>query len=188
MAAQGFSCSAFQALPAHLRSADDAAMLKLSSEQRWKKCPACHNVVERSEGCNHIRCRCGTGFCYLCGLKYLSNKATAENQHGKAACRCSLFDVPAEGEEVANPVAAMDPGHLLHGIEPGIMFGAWMGQGGFAATGGKSRAGGVCIGRASTTAATDSAAGSGMMRMRSTSLDAPVTFDQSNHPVWQWVI
>lgn len=31
------------------------------------QCPGCFQLVERSYGCNHIRCSCGTDFCYRCG-------------------------------------------------------------------------------------------------------------------------
>ncbi|KAG1669189.1 hypothetical protein FOA52_001440 [Chlamydomonas sp. UWO 241] len=50
---EGFSCEAFQALPPHLRSAKDAALLNLSATLRWMKCPSCSHVVERIDGCNH---------------------------------------------------------------------------------------------------------------------------------------
>mmetsp|Transcript_27656 Transcript_27656/g.81285 ORF Transcript_27656/g.81285 Transcript_27656/m.81285 type:complete len:342 (+) Transcript_27656:43-1068(+) len=40
-------------------------------------CPRCHIIVERTEGCNHVRCRCGHEFCYRCG------KPTAED------CNCA---------------------------------------------------------------------------------------------------
>jgi hypothetical protein len=35
-----------------------------------KICPGCRNPVHKIEGCNHIKCRCGVEFCYLCGLEY----------------------------------------------------------------------------------------------------------------------
>ncbi|CAK9073067.1 unnamed protein product [Durusdinium trenchii] len=30
-------------------------------------CPGCRGVVERNGGCNHMICRCGVHFCYVCG-------------------------------------------------------------------------------------------------------------------------
>ncbi|EFJ44017.1 hypothetical protein VOLCADRAFT_47991, partial [Volvox carteri f. nagariensis] len=64
---KGYTCTEFQALPAHLRSAEDAAVLQLSEKQQWKQCPQCKQMVERSVGCNHMLCRCGCNFCYGCG-------------------------------------------------------------------------------------------------------------------------
>ncbi|KAM0667449.1 hypothetical protein ACQRIU_003314 [Beauveria bassiana] len=34
------------------------------------RCSSCHHVVELSTGCNHISCRCGAQFCYVCGEKW----------------------------------------------------------------------------------------------------------------------
>lgn len=32
----------------------------------WKRCPGCSMFIERTEGCNHMVCRCGNEFCYVC--------------------------------------------------------------------------------------------------------------------------
>ncbi|KAF8554436.1 hypothetical protein OG21DRAFT_1377880, partial [Imleria badia] len=42
---------------------------RFASRQGWKVCPACGVIVERDYGCSHMRCRCGTKFCYRCGMK-----------------------------------------------------------------------------------------------------------------------
>ena len=42
----------------------------LAASQGWKACPSCKNVVEKSSGCLHMTCRCGTEFCYRCGQRY----------------------------------------------------------------------------------------------------------------------
>jgi hypothetical protein len=34
---------------------------------KFKMCPKCKYWVEKNQGCNHMRCRCGADFCYLCG-------------------------------------------------------------------------------------------------------------------------
>ncbi|PNH11208.1 hypothetical protein TSOC_001968 [Tetrabaena socialis] len=93
---QGYTCAQFQALPPHQRSAEDAAMLRFAAGQQWKQCPTCKAVVERAEGCNHMRCLCGGDFCYACGKKYESSKPSAENVHGTPGCGCPLFAVPEE--------------------------------------------------------------------------------------------
>ena len=31
------------------------------------RCPGCHCPTIKSEGCNHISCRCGAHWCYKCG-------------------------------------------------------------------------------------------------------------------------
>lgn len=50
--------------------ADDpnlTALYALGNEKKWKQCPTCLNMVERTEGCNHMDCVCGVEFCYRCG-------------------------------------------------------------------------------------------------------------------------
>lgn len=42
-------------------------MFELAEANKWKACPKCGNMVERSDGCNDMVCRCGQGFCYTCG-------------------------------------------------------------------------------------------------------------------------
>jgi len=32
----------------------------------FRLCPNCKNIVEKSEQCNHLHCRCGMHFCYYC--------------------------------------------------------------------------------------------------------------------------
>ena len=29
-------------------------------------CPGCSNVISKKDGCNYMKCPCGTIFCYLC--------------------------------------------------------------------------------------------------------------------------
>jgi hypothetical protein len=101
---QGLTCQQFQALPPEQRSvADDAAVLCIAHRRAWKRCPApgCGHVVERIDGCNHVRCVCGADFCYACGALYKSSKPTAGNVHGEPGCACALFTVPAEEAEEA---------------------------------------------------------------------------------------
>ncbi|TVU04353.1 hypothetical protein EJB05_50087, partial [Eragrostis curvula] len=31
-----------------------------------KHCPRCRQPIEKNQGCNHMRCRCGHAFCWLC--------------------------------------------------------------------------------------------------------------------------
>jgi len=43
---------------------------KLNSLMRvgkWQACPKCKRVIEKSDGCQNMRCLCGKRFCYGCG-------------------------------------------------------------------------------------------------------------------------
>ena len=41
----------------------------LARVYRWQTCPTCSAIIERYEGCNHMTCRCNSGFCYACGRR-----------------------------------------------------------------------------------------------------------------------
>ena len=56
------SCEAYLASSA---AADKAAQEAIEKDSR--KCPGCGSWVTKSAGCNHMKCTCGTSFCWLCG-------------------------------------------------------------------------------------------------------------------------
>jgi len=68
---------------------DTAAVLDMGREQGWQRCYSCRAMVQLSEGCNHMRCRCNAEFCYLCGAKWKS-------------CECPWFNVPPD-QQAPNP-------------------------------------------------------------------------------------
>ena len=35
-----------------------------------KRCTQCRYWVQKNEGCDHMTCRCGYEFCYICGGRY----------------------------------------------------------------------------------------------------------------------
>ena len=39
----------------------------------YRQCSNCKNVIEKNQGCNHITCRCGHQFCYICGELWNDN-------------------------------------------------------------------------------------------------------------------
>jgi ATP-dependent RNA helicase DHX8/PRP22 len=48
-----------------------------------KKCPQCLNGVQKTEGCNHMRCRCGSHFCWICGEKFSTAELCCSHLHRK---------------------------------------------------------------------------------------------------------
>ncbi|KAI0542647.1 hypothetical protein GGR58DRAFT_451363 [Xylaria digitata] len=42
-------------------------VVSLATRNGWRSCPSCNNMVEKRSGCNHMTCRCGGEFCYICG-------------------------------------------------------------------------------------------------------------------------
>lgn len=77
------------------------ALRSLARREGWRQCSRCFLIVERARGCNHITCRCGFGFCYLCGAAWRT-------------CHCGMFP----GDEQAGPVR----GQLINSAEYG---GVW---------------------------------------------------------------
>lgn len=59
--------------PAHtdavqcVQNRDMELVQKLANEEGWRRCYRCHTMVEHSNACRHMTCRCGAEFCYVCG-------------------------------------------------------------------------------------------------------------------------
>ena len=73
-----------------------------------KKCPRCNNAVEKNGGCNHMTCRCGHEFCWLCLADWRTHRqCTQAPQAGWAA----PVAAPAQALAPATiPVPAPQPG------------------------------------------------------------------------------
>lgn len=57
----------FPFIKVYARSRLDDNALDEWIQSNGQVCPGCKTGVERTEGCFHIACVCGTHFCYLCG-------------------------------------------------------------------------------------------------------------------------
>ncbi|XP_044454206.1 E3 ubiquitin-protein ligase RNF144A-like [Triticum aestivum] len=72
----GFGCLEFQKLGQDERGREDLLLRRLVGREGWQRCPECQMFVEKSEGCNYIKCRCGYSFCYRC-----ASELSAQNHH-----------------------------------------------------------------------------------------------------------
>lgn len=43
------------------------AVLKIGEKSGWRRCYKCRTLVELTQGCTHMTCRCKAQFCYICG-------------------------------------------------------------------------------------------------------------------------
>lgn len=61
---------------------DQALVLtnQMAEEEGWRRCYQCRALVEHAEACQHMTCRCGAQFCYVCGLQWRT-------------CECSIVDL-----------------------------------------------------------------------------------------------
>ncbi|RYP13332.1 hypothetical protein DL765_006922 [Monosporascus sp. GIB2] len=51
---------------------------ELAEEEGWKRCHGCGAYVEHREACQHMTCRCGAQFCYVCGALWRTCACTME--------------------------------------------------------------------------------------------------------------
>uniref|UniRef100_A0A7N0VDB8 RBR-type E3 ubiquitin transferase n=1 Tax=Kalanchoe fedtschenkoi TaxID=63787 RepID=A0A7N0VDB8_KALFE len=56
-------CKDYQSSTAY-NCAEDGKLKSLAKLKHWRQCIKCSNMIELSEGCYHIYCRCGYEFCY----------------------------------------------------------------------------------------------------------------------------
>ncbi|XVE88528.1 hypothetical protein DITRI_Ditri19aG0076500 [Diplodiscus trichospermus] len=62
----GVNCEEYQKLNEDERGRDDLLVRSLAKENKWRRCPSCCIIVERTEGCLHMTCRLGgSGFLSL---------------------------------------------------------------------------------------------------------------------------
>lgn len=80
---EGQSCDEFDI--------DDSQIERLEQEEATAKllakdsriCPKCQECVVRSEGCDHMQCRCGKSWCYLCGVNWENIIRLGRTAHGR---------------------------------------------------------------------------------------------------------
>ncbi|KAK8349755.1 hypothetical protein V6Z11_A06G166200 [Gossypium hirsutum] len=77
------SCEEYQNLPLEERDAADITLHLLAQNKRCKPFQRCTRMIELTQGCYHMTCRCGHEFCYSCGAEY---------REGQQTCLCALWD------------------------------------------------------------------------------------------------
>ncbi|PKK47438.1 hypothetical protein CI102_6905 [Trichoderma harzianum] len=85
----------------------------LAEEEGWKHCYSCHALVEHKEACQHMTCRCGAQFCYVCGLRWRTCGCTMEQLHAiKQAAEARrgqrVINERAEAEELREILAQIE--------------------------------------------------------------------------------
>ncbi|KFK32581.1 hypothetical protein AALP_AA6G261900 [Arabis alpina] len=69
---------------------DDMKLKSLANDNRWRQCVKCRHLIELSQGCNHMTCRCGYEFCYKCGIEWKKDQKS---------CPSGCLSIEAEDED-----------------------------------------------------------------------------------------
>ena len=104
---EGMTCEEREVLdnPAEQERRNDQWALSAGA----KRCPKCHVFVQKTDGCNHMECRCGEHFCWIC-VQAFDRQIIYEhmrNVHGGI----DTPDVPRP-IQVTQPVRANQEGRL----------------------------------------------------------------------------
>ncbi|CAD8143786.1 unnamed protein product [Paramecium octaurelia] len=52
----------------------EQSFINAAQEARYRQCSQCQRWIEKTAGCNHITCKCGFQFCYLCGAVWVRGR------------------------------------------------------------------------------------------------------------------
>ncbi|KAE9578869.1 putative E3 ubiquitin-protein ligase rbrA [Colletotrichum fructicola] len=81
---------------------DMALTNALAEEEGWQHCAKCQALVEHREACQHMTCRCGHQFCYVCGVKWRGCACTMDQLNevkaGAATRRARRIEREAEAD------------------------------------------------------------------------------------------
>ncbi|GAB7333678.1 hypothetical protein MBLNU13_g05228t1 [Cladosporium sp. NU13] len=87
----------------------------IESEERGTKfqfCPNCSRPIQLTEACHHIKCPCGTEFCYLCG-----KPASERSGHWREG-RCPRYPAQPARVPPPHPMTEQDHRDIARGLGP----------------------------------------------------------------------
>ncbi|KIW17821.1 hypothetical protein PV08_05016 [Exophiala spinifera] len=79
-------------------------ILAAATENGWQRCYSCRRLVELEVGCNHMTCRCGAEFCYLCGERWKHCTCPQWNEERLLARANAIVDRDLPHMDVADPI------------------------------------------------------------------------------------
>lgn len=96
------------------------------AQRNTQKCPGCKALVQRNGGCNHMVCRCGSHFCYVCGRRWEEHQS---QEGGMDYYRCRLEKLEGKDQLQNQNSAAEDPVAKFDAAERSSKFaGLWAKQ------------------------------------------------------------
>ncbi|OHF03436.1 IBR domain-containing protein [Colletotrichum orchidophilum] len=87
------------------------AVLKMGEKSGWRRCYKCRTLVELSQGCTHMTCRCKAQFCYICGAIWdpsvgCPNFCNGDEELERRRIEEEARNAELEAEKVAQEAAA----------------------------------------------------------------------------------
>lgn len=88
------------------------AVLQMGEQSGWRRCYKCRTLVELTQGCSHITCRCKAQFCYICGAVWdptvgCPNYCSGEDELERRRCEEEARVAEEEAETAAKAEAAI---------------------------------------------------------------------------------
>lgn len=89
-------------------------VLKMGEKSGWRRCYKCRTLVELSQGCTHMTCRCKAQFCYICGAvwdgavgcpNYCNGEEELERRRLEEEARMAELEAEKEARELAAEAA-----------------------------------------------------------------------------------
>lgn len=93
------------------------AVLKIGEKSGWRRCYRCRTLVELSQGCTHMTCRCKAQFCYICGAvwdpsvgcpNFCNGDEELERRQAEEAARLAEREAEKEAREAAAAAEAIE--------------------------------------------------------------------------------
>ena len=93
------------------------AVLQMGENAGWRRCYKCRNLVELTQGCSHITCRCKAQFCYICGAvwdpvvgcpNYCNGEEELERRRLEEEARIAELEAEKVAREEAEKVEAAE--------------------------------------------------------------------------------
>jgi hypothetical protein len=93
------------------------AVLKMGERSGWRRCYKCRTLVELSQGCTHMTCRCRAQFCYICGAvwdpavgcpNFCNGEEEMERRRIEEEARAAELEAEKAAQEAAAALAAVD--------------------------------------------------------------------------------
>lgn len=93
------------------------AVLQMGEKSGWRRCYKCRNLVELTQGCSHITCRCKAQFCYICGAVWDSVVGCPNYCNGEEELERRRIEEEARIAELEQEKAAREEAERIEAAE-----------------------------------------------------------------------